>query len=442
MSCGSVCGKGVSSASRLLLALAVLALAAETVWGQATATMTGVVRDASGAVVAEAAVTVKHVATGTVRLATTDQRGSYRLPALQVGQYEVTAERTGFQRVLRQGINLVVGQEAVVNLTLQVGAVEQQVTVTAEAPLVNTTVSSTSGLVGEKQMAELPLNGRSFDQLLTLNAGTSDYSSQSSRNSFSVSGRRPDENQFTINGIEYIGSDTSGQWTTPAGSSGQLLGVDAMREFNVQTDAYGAEYGKKAGGQVSIVTQSGTNELHGGLFHYLRNNKLDARNFFDDEVPPFKRNQFGARLGGPIVRDKIFVFGSYEGFRQRRGGSGQSVVPDLDARRGFLPIGPPDASGNPTTIQVPNLKPQMLEYMKLWAEPNRPSIGGGAALLVSNPVQAIREDFGLLGRHIGHAQSCYQNTEKRLEQFAQKLLSAEAGPTETSAPQPAETKLG
>jgi hypothetical protein len=384
------CNACVNRVGRLVMAIVSSWFVATTLWAQTTATMTGTVKDFSGAIVPEATVTVKHVETALTRTAQTDARGYYRVPALPVGQYEVSAEKTGFKALVRRGITLVVGQELALDLTLEVGPVEQQVTVTAEAPLVNTTVSSTAGLVEEKQVKDLPLNGRSFDQLLTLNAGTTQFYADS-RNTFSVSGRRPDENNFTINGIEYIGSDTSAQYITPTGSSGQLLGTDAMREFNVQTDAYGAEYGKKSGGQVAIVTLSGTNQLHGSIFHYLRNNALDARNFFDADTPPFKRNQFGASLGGPIKRDKLFVFGSYEGFRQRRGGSGQAVVPDLDARRGFLPVGP----GN-SLIQVPDLQPRMLEYMKLWKEPNRPSIGGGAALLVTNPVRAIREDFGVI----------------------------------------------
>jgi hypothetical protein len=376
---------------RSSLLVAFLVSSAGIAWTQTTATMLGTVKDASGAVIAEAAVTAKHVDTGLSRTAQTDARGTYRIVALPIGEYEVSSERTGFKTAIRRGLRLVVGQEAVVDVTLEVGAVEQQVTVTAEAPLVNTTLSSTSGLVDEQQVKELPLNGRSFDQLLTLNAGTVDYSSQAGRHSFSVGGRRPDEVVYMINGVQYIGADTSaGLYNTPSGISGQVLGVDAMREFNVQSDAYGAEQGKKAGGQIGIVTTSGTNQLHGGAFEYLRNSALDARNFFNDDKAPFKRNQFGGTLGGPIKRDQLFVFGSYEGFRQRRQGSGESVVPDLNARQGLLPIGP-----GGSLIQVPNLKPQMLEYMKLWKEPNGPNLPGGTAVRTSDTVTSIREDFGL-----------------------------------------------
>src|ERR1019366_3886848 len=211
---------------------------------------------------------------------------------------------------------LVVAQQAVVNFTLEVGNVEQQVTVTGEAPIVNTTLASTSGLVSEKEVKDLPLNGRSFDQLLTLNVGTANYSSNYnySGNVFTVAGRRPDENRFLMNGVDYVGTTNNGSAMTPTGASGQLLGVDAVREFNVVQHTYGAEYGKRAGGQVSIVTSSGTNQLHGDVFEFLRNSVLDARNFFDfpigERIAPFKRNQFGGSLGGPIKKDKDFLFGN------------------------------------------------------------------------------------------------------------------------------------
>src|SRR5207247_1554297 len=215
-----------------------------------------------------------------------------------------------------------VAQEAVVNLTLDVGNLAEQVTVTEEAPLVNTTLSSTSGLITEQQVKDLPLNGRSFDQLLVLNAGVINNSSNMGGGggfpAFSVAGHRQETNRFLINGVDWIGGNATHQFITPSGASSQLLGVEAVREYNVLEHTYGAEYGKRAGGQVSIVTSSGTNQWHGDLFEYLRNSALDARNFFEEAKGPFKRNQFGGTLGGPLKKDKLFVFGNYEGFRQRR----------------------------------------------------------------------------------------------------------------------------
>ena len=378
----------------LLLALVVIS-GAQYGQAQVTASMMGKIEDASGAAVPEATVTLTNQETGAVRNAATDQGGIFRVVALPVGRYEIRAEKAGFKARVQSGINLAVGQEAVVNLSLEVGDVQQQVTVTAEVPLVNTTTASVSGLVGEKQVKDLPLNGRSFDNLITLNAGAVNFTAMkgtgavasSVGNLFTVSGRRPHENLFLLNGVEYTGPNQT--HSLPGGVSGQLLGIDAVREFNVVSDAYSAEYGKRAGAQVSVVTQSGTNKIRGTLFEFLRNSKLDARNFFDREsVPPFKRNQFGGSAGGPLKKDRTFIFGNYEGFRQRLGLSTVTVVPDLNARKGSLP----DANGN--LVPVPGLVPAMLKYMVLWPEPNGTNLGGGTALAFSNPKQSIREDFG------------------------------------------------
>src|SRR6266436_1176181 len=206
-------------------------------WGQVTASITGAVRDSSGAVLPGAGVTVKHLETGTTRTVETDANGNYSVPSLPVGQYELDVQKTAFKQQVRSGITLVVGQQAVVNITLEVGNVEQRVNVTAEAPLVNTTLSSTSGLVSEREVKDLPLNGRSFDQLLTLNTGTANVSSNRNTNQpgnlFSVSGRRPEENRFLMNGVDYVSASGGVNAASPNGSNGQVLGVDAVREFNV-----------------------------------------------------------------------------------------------------------------------------------------------------------------------------------------------------------------
>jgi len=302
--------------------VALTALATSLVFAQAaTATMSGVVHDGTGGVIPGVTVTIKHTETGLTRTVQTAEDGGYRMPSLPVGAYEVTAEAAGFKRQVRSGVNLVVAQEAVVNLTLEVGGVTEQVIVSEDAPLVNTTLAETSGLINEGQIKNLPLNGRSFDQLLTMNVGVSNNSSKTLNNAwtpFSVSGKRPETNRFTINGIDYVGGN----------AGGQLLGVDAVREYNVLSHSYGAEYGKRAGGQISIVPTSGTNEWHGSAFEFLRNSALDTRNFFDDVKGPFKRNQFGGTLGGPIKKDKLFLFGNYEGFQQRLALSQIAIVPD------------------------------------------------------------------------------------------------------------------
>src|SRR6058998_1298203 len=286
-----------------------------------TATILGTVKDTTGALVPGVTITVKHTESGLTRTVVSSERGGYNVPLLPVGAYEITTSMPGFKQEVRSGINLVVGQEAVVDLTLEVGANAEQVTVTGEAPLVNTTTSSTSGVITEQAIKDLPLNGRSFDQLLTMNVGVSNSSTNTLNNgwtAFSVAGKRPETNRFVINGIDYIGGNAPGLFITPSGAGGQLLGVDAVREYNVIQHTYGAEYGKRAGDQIAVVTSSGTNTWHGSGFEYLRNSALDARNFFDQTIstPPFKRNQFGGTLGGPIKKDKLFIFGNYEGFQQ------------------------------------------------------------------------------------------------------------------------------
>jgi hypothetical protein len=315
----------------------------------------------------------------------------------------------GFKQEVRKGINLVVGQEAVIDITLEVGAAAEQVTVSEEAPLVNTTLSSTSGLITEQQVKDLPLNGRSFDQLLVLNVGVVNNTSNmggGNNPAFSVAGHRQETNRFLINGVDWIGGNATHQFMTPTGASAQLLGVEAVREYNVLEHTYGAEYGKRAGGQVSIVTSSGTNQWHGDVFEYLRNSALDARDFFNIQKSPFKRNQFGGTIGGPLKKDKLFVFGNYEGFRQSLGQSTRGFYPDVQSRQGLLPCylafpNQPGACADPAAfVAAPNVKPTMLQYANLfWPVPNGPEILSanglptGTAYNFNSAVQKIRENF-------------------------------------------------
>ncbi len=200
------------------------------------------------------------------------------------------------------------------------------------------------------------------------------------------------DNIVLLNGIEYTGSSQLAN--TPGGASGELLGIDAVREFNILSDTYSAQYGKRAGAQVIVVTQSGTNAIHGTLFEFLRNSDLDARNFFDRGfVPPFRRNQFGGALGGPIKKNRFFLFGNYEGFRQVLAQSSVSEVPDQLARQGLLP----NAAGVYTPVA--RLNTAMLKYFALWPQANGAELfsnglPSGTALSYNNPRQNIREDFG------------------------------------------------
>ncbi len=362
---------------------------------QVSASLTGVVTDTSGARVPSAAITVKNVETGAARSTATDDAGRYQVLALPVGEYEIRVSKAGFQEQIRSGIHLVVGQEVVVDLTLQVGEVKQQVTVAGEAPLVNTTIGDISGFVGERQIKELPLNGRSYDLLLQLNPGIVNFTSQktggtgisnsTTANNFAVSGNRPQQNIFLLNGVEYSGAAENNM--QPGGTSGMLLGVDAVREFNVQRDTYSAELGKHPGGQVIILTQSGSNQWHGSVYEFLRNNALDAANFFDQgSAPPFQRNQFGASIGGPIQKDGTFVFANYEGFRQNLHQTSQAFVPDLQSRAHVGPSVQPLLSLWPTPTVSDN------DFASPGICP--PPTLCGIAEVPSSPLQTIREDFG------------------------------------------------
>jgi Carboxypeptidase regulatory-like domain len=371
------------TALALLLYLALLADITPAPAQVVGASLSGSVSDESGSGLPGAMVLIQNRETGAERKLLSDEDGRYSAPSISVGNYQVSVAKTGFTSQLKTGIDLVVGQSSTVDFVLPVGDLKQTITVEEAAAPINLSTQQTSGLVGERQVRELPLNGRSYDELMTLNAAVVNYTSQRSGgngtsnssvgNMFAVSGRRPQENLFLLNGIEYTGASLINN--TPGGTSGQLLGVDAVREFNVVTDVYGAEYGKRPGAQVSVVTASGSNDLHGSVYEFLRNSDFDARNFFDQgSIPEFQRNQFGAALGGPIHRNKLFLFGNYEGFRQNLGLSDVTLVPDNASRAAALPA--------------------VVPLLALWPVQNGPELGGGIAEAFSHPMQRVREDFG------------------------------------------------
>src|SRR6202140_2300479 len=311
-----------------LFALGLWASMAIASFAQGEASIQGTVSDSSGGAIPGVAIRIKNLETGAERNLITDEAGRYDAASLPVGRYELRAEKTGFRSEKKTGISVVVGQRETVPLVLQVGDVRQIVQVEAAPTVVAVTTEDVSGLVGERQGKELPLNGRSYDQLITLNPGVVNYTTQRAGgigtsnsvvgNMFAASGRRPQENLYLLNGVEFTSASEINN--TPGGVSGQLLGVDAVREFSVMKDDYGVEYGKRPGAQVNIVTASGTNAFHGNAYEFLRNSALDALNFFDrGNIPAFGRNVFGGSLGGPIRKDKTFLFGNYEGFRQNLG---------------------------------------------------------------------------------------------------------------------------
>jgi hypothetical protein len=351
---------------------------------QVSATLSGRVTDSTGAAVSGVTVTAIDLDTGVSRTVVTNQVGLYELVALPVGSYEIHATKQGFAERIRTGVVLVVGQDAAADLVLQVGGVKEQVTVTGDVPVVNASTTDVSGLVGEIQVKDLPLNGRSYDLLLTLNPGIVNFTSQktgglgvsnsTTGNNFAVSGNRPQQNLFLLNGVEFTGAAENNM--QPGGPSQQLLGVEAVREFNVLRDSYGAEYGKRPGAQVIVVTQSGSNQWHGSAYEFLRNNALDAPNYFDlGSAPAFQRNQFGASSGGPLRKNKTFLFANYEGYRQHLHQTSVAFVPDLASR----------------AAAVPSVKP----LLDLWPTPSASDPDfSGIAQVYSTPLQTIEENFG------------------------------------------------
>jgi hypothetical protein len=384
-------GRSIWTEQRLVLLTVLLTLVGlPSARAQVSASIKGVITDPSGAPIPSAAVKTRNLETGAIRSSATDDEGRYLVLSLPVGEYEIRVAKAGFQDAIRGGIHLVVGEEANVDLRLQVGVEISQITVRADAPIVSTSTRDISGLVAEQAVKELPLNGRSYDLLLTLNPGIVNFTSQktggtgisnsTTANNFVVSGNRPQQNIFLLNGVEYSGAAENNM--QPGGTSGMLLGVDAVREFNVQRDSYSAELGKRPGGQVIIATRSGSNQLHGSAFEFLRNNALDAPNYFDPgSAPPFQRNQFGASLGGPIRGDKTFLFGNYEGFRQNLHQTSAAFVPDLQSRADAV------ASVQPLL----NLWPTPAASDKDFKSGTSPD---GIAEVFSSPLQSIREDFG------------------------------------------------
>ena len=383
--------------------LALILLSAVAVCAQVSAIVSGSVTDPTGARVSAAAVSAKSVDTGATRATVTDPEGHYQFFSLPVGQYEIHASKTGFTEEIRTGIHLVVGQSATVDLSLRVGESSQQVTVNGDAPIVAVTTADISGLVGEQQIKNLPLNGRSYDELLTLNPGVVNFtwektggigvSNSTVGNNFAVAGNRPQQNLFLMNGVEFSGAAENNM--QPGGASQQLLGVDAVREFNVLTDSYSAEYGKRPGAQVLIITQSGSNQVHGTILEFLRNNALDAPNYFDPgSAPGFQRNQFGGSLGGPVRKNKTFLFADYEGFRQHLHQTGVDLVPDAAARAGSLPcklVSPAPSSCPASGLVFVGVSPLIDSWPT--PTPGAPDFGGIAEAF-NNPLQTIRDDFG------------------------------------------------
>ena len=383
----------------------------------AGAMLKGTVTDATGATVPKAQVSVIDVATGIAHNVTTDAAGTYSAANLRPGDYQVRVTATGFNVELRSGITLTVGAQQVLDITLRVGQMSQVVEVAGEAPTVELSSSEISADVTSNTVRELPLNGRSWTSLATLQPGVSQINTQPSFTvgadrgnrgfgaQISVSGSRPQMDNYRLDGVTMNGYSNA----APGSVTGEKLGVDAVQEFSVISTNQGAEYGRTAGGVVNAITKSGTNQFHGTGYEFLRNSALDARNFFDDPntpIPPFRRNQFGASAGGPIIKDRTFVFGDYEGVRQYQGHSIVDTVPSNNARLGILagqpaanmPVGTPCTQGGApghwlstqASVCVDDAAAKYLVFYPL-PDANTESGDTGTHTFVQN--QVVHEDF-------------------------------------------------
>ena len=292
--------------SSLVLLLGALACAA---FAQ-TATITGRVSDTTGALIPGVPITVTNVATGVDRKTATNESGYYAVPLLPPGSYRITVEQSGFRAINRSGIILEVDQKAEIDFALEVGAIAERIEVTADALQLNTIEAARGQVIDNRRIVDMPLNGRDYVQLALLSAGTAVPLPGSRYEGFSTAGQKITQNNFLLdgfdnNGIELAGAQRRGEMVKPS--------IDGVQEFKVQTNAYAAEFGRAMGGVVNVTTRSGTNDLHGSVFWFLRNEKLDAKNYFDPAnrpKPPFKRSQFGFSAGAPIIKDKTFFFGS------------------------------------------------------------------------------------------------------------------------------------
>ncbi|HBY58217.1 MAG TPA: hypothetical protein DEH78_00235, partial [Solibacterales bacterium] len=352
--------------------------------GQTSATIAGLIEDESGGALKGATVTVRRTETGLLRLTETDAGGRFVVPSLNPGRYQVRVERAGFRPFLQSDLDISVGETLALSITLRVGPVEEAITVVGRPPQINTTSSDLSYLVEGAELRDLPLNGRNYTDLAFLQPGVIAYPHRDGGSvvaagvGMTVNGLDPRSNVYLLDGTPQ-NNFTNG----PAGSAaGTSLGMETIREFRVEVNNYSAEFGRNAGGQINVLTKSGSNDFHGSVYHYLRNDNFDARNFFDQRIPEFKRNQFGGAAGGPIRKDKTFFFAGYESLRERLGRTVNTIVPDLQARQGILPGVAPIA-----------VDPIIRPYLDEFPQPNGPSLGGGTAAYLFGFNQAIDQTF-------------------------------------------------
>jgi hypothetical protein len=324
----------MSSGGKLVFAVLTVLISLNVAGQQITGSIRGSVLDPSGASVTAAAVTAKQIETGLIRTGLTDRQGAYVLVELPIGHYQLEVRAQGFEKYLQQGISLDVNETATVNVRLKVGSETQQVDVNANAELIQSTASSLGQTVMEREILDLPLDGRDFAQLGVLQPGVVPLTAGllqaggglRDNQGYAVDGQRPESNNFLIDGANNVNEVDGGFVIKPP--------IDAIAEFRIMTHNADAEFGRNTGSTTNIITRSGTNSFHGAAWEFLRNDAFDASDYFTQTVQPLKQNQFGGTFGGPIVKDKTFFFGYYEGFRNRQGETDSATVPSLPERQG------------------------------------------------------------------------------------------------------------
>ena len=322
----------VGATAVLLLSYAVAATAAQTNTGE----ISGVVRDAQGGVLPGTTVVAEHVESGTRVERVTDEQGRYFLPSLRVGTYLLTVELTGFRRVLRSGVIVQLGQTLALDFTLEVGGLTEEIRVTGDVPLLQATNAEISDVIENRQVVQIPLNGRNFLALAQLSdavvippGGTRGDALQQAGPLPNVGGQRSGHNIYLLDGVKVTDELFNNLVINPS--------VDSIQEFKIQKSQYPAEFGGKASALINVATRAGANTFRGSVFEFLRHDRFDARNYFDPRdqpIPPLRQNQFGGALGGPLVRDRSFFFFSYEGQRVRRSLTKTFSVPTRAVRSG------------------------------------------------------------------------------------------------------------
>ncbi len=371
---------------------------------QETATLTGEVKDGTGAVVPRATITLTNVETNISLKTETNEQGVFFVASLKPGPYSITAEKSGFKKTLRSGITLQVNQAARADLVLQVGDVSNTIEIVEAATLLETESSARGSVIDQKKIVELPLNGRDYNQLALLSPGvlpgTPRLASVNFKGVMNVNGNRTFNNVFLLDGVDNISYSNSFR-----GENVQLVqpSIEALQEFKIQTNAYSAEFGRSSGAVVNATIKSGTNGIRASAYEFLRNDVLDANNFFSNALgapkPKRLRNQFGAAVGGPLIKNRTFWFGAYEGLRDREGVPRVRLVPTAAEKAGLFStaVVDPFAAGRPEfsrnsqgqwVIPASRWDPVGAEIVKLIPDPNV----AGTTIYASTPVTSTRQD--------------------------------------------------